>query len=152
MMDTKLVEEGLVATFDKLCFVNGDETALFLGNTSSNMEEIGFTELNEFGIAIAIQLYYRFGVRKDSPVVLLCPDSNAGAQLASMLACRRIGAVFVPIDKSWIGTSRIQQLLDETKASVGITVAEVDTDTNAQSLFNHELHKVLYLQPNGERK
>ena len=166
----RLQREGIVATLERLSFNIGDSVAVKIvhspdGNTKSQgndrlpveqaeeeeVEEVGFTEINENAKAISVQLYSRFGVRKNEAVLLVCPDDSAAAQITAIMACVRIGAVFVPVDQSWLDTPKFKFLCEDTKAAVAIAVAETDTDAVITKLSIEGIHKVVYLRYNGER-
>jgi acyl-CoA synthetase (AMP-forming)/AMP-acid ligase II/outer membrane protein assembly factor BamB len=66
-------------------------------NEELTTEGIMYAELQYNSMALATQLYYRFGVREGDRVLIAC-DGNTGAEIVSMIGCMRLGAVFVPVE------------------------------------------------------
>ena len=147
----KDLENGVVNAFDRQCFGFGDEAALEVVGSKGEVEEVGYSELQQYSLAVGAQLRHRFGVCPLDKVLLLCPDTCVGAQLSSMLACARIRAVFVPIDLSWLGTAKLTYIVRETEVTVAVVVADKDTDPNVKAMAKAGVHKTLYVQPSGDR-
>lgn len=146
------LQHGIVHAFDRHCFSFGDEAALRIpSGADGSFAEIGYTELQEHSLAVAAQLYSRFGARAGENVLLVCPDTCAGAQIAAILGCMRIGAVFVPVDVSWLATTKLRFIVEDTRAKVAVVVAAVDADPEVEALAKEGVHKVVYVQPSGER-
>jgi len=84
------------ATFDSLCDDEvGNETALYISKASGEVEEVGFLELRERSIDVATQLVHRFGVVASDRVLIFVADHFPAAYVCAMLACIRIGALWV---------------------------------------------------------
>ena len=82
--------ETLASLFDSICFEHGDKDSI---SFHDNEQSMCYFELQQASQALAAQLHYRFR----PTYVLLDLRGHAAAEAVSILACNRIGIMFVPV-------------------------------------------------------
>jgi acyl-CoA synthetase (AMP-forming)/AMP-acid ligase II len=120
-------------------------------------EGITFHEIEAYSKFAAAQLYHRHGIRAhDRVLLLLCPHGNPGAEVVAMLACIRIGAIFIPIDPSWISAStqgasagKFAEIVNDAAPSAAVCVASSDEDYFVKLLASHGIHHCCLINEDG---
>ena len=122
-------QQGIVGRFDSICFSRGEENALLLCNSTGEMEaedvqEVMLNEVQLYSQYIAACLVRRHGIKRNDRVLLLC-KGYAAAELVAIIACLRVGAVFVPVDTSCSihHASRIVSIARQCKPVCSIIVS-----------------------------
>ena len=93
-------EKGIIESFDSICFSRGEENALLLCTQEETLpQEITLHEVQLHSQYLAACLLKRHGIKRNDKVLLLCKN-YAAAELVAIIACLRIGAIFVPVDES----------------------------------------------------
>lgn len=166
-----IFEYGLIGLFDTICMMKGEELAVIqdvetmsensLSEPSDNSSEndssiehngISYIEVQDNYISISLQLYHRFGFRRENKdfACILC-KGNVGAEITSILACIRIGLVFIPLDESWIDQiDKMSIIIRDCNPSVLIICANSDKDPiviKFNELYN--IHKFIFVDENG---
>ena len=151
------MNRGLVGSFDSIARIYDENDAImhsskeyYIEETSDEIPNVSFLELQLLSIDIARQLYHRFGVRSYDNIVLIC-KSNAIAEIVAMLACIRLGAPFVPIDDTWLveNPKKFTDIIYDSKPVAAILVGENDMDLVAVRLSQLNVHRCLYLHSDG---
>jgi acyl-coenzyme A synthetase/AMP-(fatty) acid ligase len=144
-----LLEYGLLGAFDTVALLRGECSALINGPTALSSESFDpsddssqsehsqsssaengmcYSELQLASKILSCQLKLRFGVQQGDRVLISC-DGNTAAEIAAMLACIRLGAIFVPLDYGWLHSgSRLKSIV---RQHVGITCLLSDHSVRA---------------------
>lgn len=137
---------SLVALFDSICRNYGEYDAVI----SSASPPTCYLEIQQASNLLADQLVFRYGRPN---LVLLDLNRSAAAELAAVLACMRLGIVFVPVD----GTDpfRLQQTVDHLRSNGTPTIAAIvlavnDADPRLHSFFHAEVHFCILVNERGE--
>ena len=144
-------EENLLALFEKICLIQGDDDAIVDVRTNTG---VCYLELQELSINLACQLQYRY---RSDIVVVECLG-QAIPEVVTILACLRVGKPFVPLSimdqhASW---TRLAQILAQLKqanftdqstaatAAAAVTSSSSTTGaaTTAQGQSNQSSHIV----------
>ncbi|GBG25370.1 Cysteine proteinase [Hondaea fermentalgiana] len=114
-------------------------------------EAIGFAELQQWTKDIAVQLYSRHGVRPGDHVLIAIADSAPGAQIAAVIACLRIGAIFVCCDDpQGAGVAdRLAPALRQTRPRAALLVADTDESPSLRTLADLGLFRATLLNAEG---
>jgi acyl-CoA synthetase (AMP-forming)/AMP-acid ligase II/outer membrane protein assembly factor BamB/acyl carrier protein len=186
MCDAGLLREyGIVNAFDTVANMCGEKVALIAsfqqeskqvideidlpndeidtsGDIEPSEEENGldidgatYFEIQQNSILLSNQLRMRFGVMKGDPVLII-GYGNTGAELTSMLACMRIGALFVPapfrkqqLYHSKSEDVKFKDIIDNCHADIAILVGKNDEDPMVQFLADFRIHKYTLLDELG---
>lgn len=174
-----MAAQELIALFERTCTFFGDEDALILVQSRLETEKseetrqnlsadkqlqeeqnqqqeqllnsVGFAEIQAWTQDIAAQLYSRHGVRPGDHVLVAIGDTDVGAQITSILACLRIGAIFVccgdPQDPAL--HERMALAVRQTRPKAALLVAENDEAPNILQLAQLGLYRCTLLQKDG---
>jgi acyl-coenzyme A synthetase/AMP-(fatty) acid ligase len=149
--ECRLADNGIVCTFDTLCAMRGEDTAFLIEGVevNDNTCEVSYSEVQMYSQYLAASLKIRFGIHEGDVVLLYC-DGNSAAEAVCCLACTRIGAVFVPLDKVWLSQdSRMRHIMQTALPSAAIVVAETDSDPKVITLNSFGVHKCAFISPDG---
>lgn len=164
-----LLEYGLVGAFETVSSLRGEETAIIkkrdanyslseeFGDELEDKESvysdnsgISYSELNFSSIALSCQMVHRFGIVNGDRVLLIC-GNNLAAEIVGMIACMRIGAIFVPIDDIWLlgSSKKIEDIIEDCSPVLAIVVAENDTNHRIAALSCVGFHKCAMILSDG---
>lgn len=130
----------------------GDKDAIVF-DRSSNHESVCYFEVQHASAALAAQLHHRYRPTH----VLLDLKGHAAAEAVAMLACNRIGVVFVPIDVH--NVKRLETIVstlhsndDDKKGTRIVAVARCDNDADPMisTLEREGIYNVVYVNETGD--
>lgn len=164
MCDAAMIfEYGLVGAFDTVASMRGEDVAIVTPTASTSddaasdvcsedsMNGISYSEIQFSALALSCQLSNRFGVCRGDRVLIVC-GGHVAAEIVAMIACLRIGAVFVPLDDTWFLTpslGRVREIVGDCAPHAAIVAAEDDSNFRIHGLNEVNLHRCAPLFPNG---
>jgi acyl-CoA synthetase (AMP-forming)/AMP-acid ligase II len=158
---------SIMQDFDQLCFSIGDQDAIEVvmeedsdesSSTSYKSSSLCYFEIQEYSMALASQLQWRF--RPD--YILVDGQGWPGAEAVATLACMRIHKPFIPVscyDQHRPG--RLQAVVDsllrattegkveKPPSIVAVTVCANDRDPILSVFQQAGVHQILYLDTSG---
>jgi acyl-CoA synthetase (AMP-forming)/AMP-acid ligase II/outer membrane protein assembly factor BamB len=187
-----LKEYGLIGSFDTVVNLLGERIAIVTKFVKENTQEeedseendsngeedtkndegseteelttegIMYAELQYNSMALATQLYYRFGVREGDRVLIAC-EGNTGAEIVSMIGCMRLGTVFVPVETSVLrilnsqiingnylsAKKKLSDIVSNIQPSAVILVAKDDNDEILKVFNSFSLYRCALLDFKG---
>ncbi len=153
---------GLVAALERRCWLVGDETVLRVaarslgGAEDAEWLETSLSEVVEWSKDLAAQLSGRLGARAGDRVLVLLEDGeHAAAQLVAVLACLRVGALWLPAraPAETVPTAaelaRLRAVVSEARPVAAVTVGESDESPLVRVLSQAGVHRVALLARDG---
>lgn len=141
--------------------MQGENVAIVASDTNisswwsegDDLPGISYTELQWSVHVLSVQLYNRFGVRC-SDRVLICTSNQTAVEIVAILACARLGAVFVPIDTmTWVlgmkVPSRIEQMIKDVDPTAAVLIAANDDDDYVRELARCGVFRCCLLHDDG---
>ena len=100
--ESNAVVDGATSVLSSDSIDNSDDSSRSEFSRSSSVENgISYAEIQLASKILSCQLKLRFGVQHGDRVLVSC-DGHTAAEIVAMLACIRLGAIFVPLDYGWL--------------------------------------------------